>query len=321
MTRLLFILLISPLFLLAQSPEAPPLKEPAANCRCCNLSRVHPSYLKNLPPPKFRDKIGNASLEITTTSPEAQRWFNHGLNHLHGFWEFEAYRSFLEALKHDPNCAMAYWGICMSLPGKDNEALPERTAALQIALSLSENISKQEKLYIEMVKQLASSGTNSAIDVLQKITRTYPEDFNAMAWHGFWLRDGYWEDGSPKTGTEQGLSILREALKKKPDHTALNHYLIHLLEAGPDFEKARSSAKSLADTAPNSGHLVHMPGHIYYLAGEYEKACQAFLACRALETTYLKEESIPPYESHWLSNQLLHRLNRLSHPPYPRPPI
>jgi len=226
MQRLLLIILFSPFSLFAQSPPSAPLEEADKNCRCCNLSRVHPSYLKKLPPPKFREKIGNCSLKITTTSPEAQRWFNHGLNHLHGFWEFEAYRSFLEALKHDPNCAMAYWGICMSLPGNDNEALAERTAALEIALSFSEDISSHEQLYLDMIKKLISGGPAQATDALRKIVRVHPEDLNATAWLGFWLRDGYWEDGSAKSGTEEAITLLKEGLKKQPDHIALNHYLI-----------------------------------------------------------------------------------------------
>ena len=95
-------------------------------CRCCDLGRIYAPYLKKLPTPKKRDNIGNSHLKITTKSETAQEWFDQGLNLLHSFWEFEAYRCFLQAAKEDPDCAMAYWGICMSLPGKNAESTVER---------------------------------------------------------------------------------------------------------------------------------------------------------------------------------------------------
>lgn len=275
-------------------------------CRCCNLSRVHPEYLKHLPPPSFRKNIGKSHLKVTTSSPEAQRWFDQGLAHLHGFWEFEAYRSFLQALRHDPDCAMAYWGICMALPGKDNEAAAERKAALAIAQELSEKISPHEKAYLKLVGKLIQSGPTSALNELDEIISAHPDDYNAIAWRGLWANKGY-QSGKPKPETKKAIESLQAALKKAPDNVALNHYLIHILETGPDFEQARDAAKSLAKVATDSGHLTHMPGHIHYLAGEYEKACEAFLKCDQTETTYLKKEKIPDIDH----KNYLHNLHYL----------
>ncbi|MEJ6561082.1 MAG: hypothetical protein QNL77_02480 [Akkermansiaceae bacterium] len=118
--------------LLALSFTLSPLlaQEAAPACRCCVLNRVYAPYLKDLPPPPMREGIGNSSLKITTKSKAAQKWFNQGWNLLYAFWEFEAYRAFLQAVEADPDCAMAYWGIAMSLPGKNPEALIERKNAL-----------------------------------------------------------------------------------------------------------------------------------------------------------------------------------------------
>ena len=104
-----------------------------SNCRCCELDRVHAPYLRHLPPPKAEGQVGGSHFAVTTTSPEAQAWFDRGLNLLHCFWEFEAYRCFLRALEADPECAMAYWGVCMSLPGARPEASAERAEAFDRA--------------------------------------------------------------------------------------------------------------------------------------------------------------------------------------------
>ncbi|BDS08327.1 hypothetical protein NT6N_33670 [Oceaniferula spumae] len=276
-------------------------------CRCCELGRVYAPYLTKLPVPQRRDNIGNSHLKITTSSERAQQWFDQGLNLLHAFWEFEAYRCFLQAAKEDPDCAMAYWGICMSLPGKNIEASEERKAALVSAQKLAVKASDQEKLYIDMVAKLIRSGSSSAVPALEKITQQFPDDLDALAFRCLWLRDGYNGAGKPNRGTQEAITLLQAGLKKHPKHTGLNHYLIHVLEQGPDFEQARSAAIALPQTAPGAGHLVHMPGHIYYLAGEYEKACAAFRACHQVESAYLTKEEIPAVDN----NNYIHNLHYL----------
>lgn len=263
-----------------------------SNCRCCNLSRVHPAYLANLPSPVFRKNIGKCSLKITTSSPEAQKWFNQGLAHLHGFWEFEAYRCFLEALKHDPECAMAYWGICMALPGKEIEAASERAAALEQANKWAGKVTPHEKLYLKVINTLITRGSRAASYELLDVITAHPADTNALAWWAYWSQEGY-RNNRPLPSTTLAIKRIQEALKTHPDDIALNHYLIHILESGPDFEQGRAAANSLARVGGDSGHLTHMPGHIFYLAGEYQKTCQAFLKCQKVETSYLQKEKIP----------------------------
>ena len=291
----------------------PSMAQDKGTCRCCELGRIYAPYLKDLPPPKKRDNIGNSHLKITTSSPAAQQWFDQGLNLLHGFWEFEAYRCFLQAAKEDPECAMAYWGICMSLPGKNPESAQERATALakakEIAGAEDSKVSDHEKLYIETVETLIKSGSKAAISKLRMIIKNNPEDVDATAFLALWLRDGYTPAGKPKPGTREAEELLSKALKKHTGHTGLNHYYIHVLEQGPDFEKARQAATALPVTAPGAGHLIHMPGHIYYLAGEYEQACQAFRDCHKVESAYLKAENIPPIDN----NNYLHNLHFMAY--------
>ncbi|MGB1260527.1 MAG: tetratricopeptide repeat protein, partial [Akkermansiaceae bacterium] len=302
-------LLLASSLALATTLSAQGLTPNTGTCRCCNLGRIYAPYLKKLPPPQQRNDIGNSHIKITTTSKKAQQWFDQGLNLLHAFWEFEAYRCFLQAAKEDPECAMAYWGICMSLPGKLVESANERALALKTAKELSSKASDHEQLYIQMVEKLINNGSSAAATSLRTIVQKYPNDPEAKAWLALWLRAGYGTDGKPLAGTSEALKILRPALEKHPMHTGLNHYMIHVLEQGPDFEQARTAAIALPKAAPGAGHLVHMPGHIYYLAGEYEKACQAFRACHRVETNYLKSGKIPAIDN----NNYLHNLHFLTY--------
>ncbi|MDB4387185.1 hypothetical protein N9Z15_03170 [Akkermansiaceae bacterium] len=270
---------------------------PASPCRCCVLNRVYAPYLKELPPPPLREGVGNSSLKISTKSKDAQKWFNQGLSLLHAFWEFEAYRAFLQAAEADPDCAMAYWGIAMSLPGKNPESIVERKAALERALELSSKASKAEKFYIRALEALIDTGPKKAREVMRECVEQFPKDLEAAAFLSFWLRDGYDNEGQPKAGTKEGLEIIERSLKRHPKHAGLHHYRIHLMEPGPDFAGALESALLLPDLCPNAPHLVHIPGHIFYLQGDYHRAVQIFQLSRRVEETYIKGEKIPAVDS------------------------
>lgn len=206
---------------------------------------------------------------------------------------------------------MAYWGIGMALPGKDNEAGKERAAALEIALQLQSKVSPHERSYLSVLQKLIQSGPSLALPELQKIIQTYPNDTNAVAWFSLWSNKGY-QDELPSRDTNKAITAINMALRKSPHDIALNHYLIHILEAGPDFEQARQAADSLAKIATGSGHLTHMPGHIYYLAGEYDKACEAFLRCDTIEKKYLDEEKIPAIDHKNYIHNLLYLVQAAS---------
>lgn len=269
-----------------------PQEEP--RCRCCEIGRFYAPWLKDLPKPKMRQSLGNAELKITTNSKKAQAYFNQGLNCLHGFWEVEAYRYFLAAAEADPDCAMAYWGICMSLPGKLNEAINERTAAHNKALELSKDLPEHEKLYINTLTELLNSGSKSACKNLKIITEKFPNDLNAIGYLAYWSQNGYTSDGQPKSGTKNSIEILEKALAKNPEHVGIIHYYIHIMEPGADFLKAQPYLERLTSQGKDISHLLHMPGHIHYLTGDYQKASHAFLECYNTEISYFANEKLTP---------------------------
>lgn len=252
-----------------------------------------------LPPPPLMTGIGTSSLKITTKSEQTQKYFNQGLNLLHAFWDVEAYRAFREAARLDPNCAMAYWGIYNALGQNSQEMAEERTAALKKAVELAPTASDHEQFYIRAIQALADPGKGRAawISEMEALIDKYPQDAEAKLFLANSLSTpagSYLPDGRPREGKVYGQMILRNLLATHPDHAAVHHYWIHAVENSSRPEEALQSCEKLARLAPNSGHMLHMPGHIYYRMGMYEKARAAFLKSLEFDLKYMREQKIHP---------------------------
>src|SRR5437588_1951954 len=119
----------------------------------------------------------------------------------------------------------------------------------------------------------------------------YPDDLDATLLYALALNHGYSSDGEPHPGSLYGQSVLREILAQHPDNAAANHYWIHAVESShPDW--ALPSARRLGSLAPDSGHMVHMPGHIFYRVGDYERARQIFLDSMHVDRAYMDRQHV-----------------------------
>ena len=237
--------------------------------------------------PKPMTGIGNCNLSITSTNKEAQVWFNQGLNHLHGFWHLEAYRAFNEVIKLDSTCAMGYWGIAMCATGfGGNEQVWK--GAIEKAMSLKYKTSKVEQALISATFVLITKGIQEAQTPFRQLYKTFPNEPEAIAFAAIMLRQH--EDEYTQLEIKQ---LLEESLKKYPNHVGLLHYYIHVMELRPEFAKALPIAERLLKIAPNATHIAHMPGHLYYLAGDYTKAVATYKTTQAKELAYHKAEKIP----------------------------
>jgi tetratricopeptide (TPR) repeat protein len=250
----------------------------------------------DLPPPPLMQGIGDASMKITTNSVEAQAYFNQGLRLLHDFWDFESYRAFKEAARLDPNAAMAYWGefeaLKMRGPVKD-----DTRAALDKAKSLMDKASDHERYYIRAAEhELSDTPEDKAAyqHEMEALIDRYPDDQDAQALYALDRMHGYDAEGNPRPGELYSQALLRNLLAAHPDNAAANHYWIHAVEDSSRPELALHSADILASMAPNSGHMVHMPGHIYWRVGDYEKARQSFLDSMHVDEAYMTSEKIQP---------------------------
>lgn len=259
---------------------------------CADPHRILAANVRGLPPPPIREGIGDSALVITTSSPEAQAYFNNGLNLLHDFWEFEAYRAFLRATQLDPDCAMAYWGIVMCMPGGAPEFASERQHAMERLALLEPKVTPHEKAYIAALRRLVTDGTDVFANAMEAIYREWPDDIDAGAMAAYYLKSGYDEQGKRRPNQDGGIRLIEELLKKSPNHTGALHYAIHLYELGPEVELAIPLADRIAATAPAAGHIVHMPGHVRFFTGDYEGARAQFLKAYEVDAAYLKKEGV-----------------------------
>ena len=122
--------------------------------------------------------------------------------------------------------------------------------------------------------------------------KDYPDDTQARIFLSSAVRDGYTDDGEPKKGTQESIAILQEVLKTAPNDSAANHYWIHAVESGSHPELALNSSAVLASLAPASGHMVHMPGHIYYRVGDYAQAEHWFAQSTAVDEKYMRDQHV-----------------------------
>ncbi len=245
--------------------------------------------------------IGNSHLAITG-KPEAQVWFDQGLNLLHDFWDYESLKAFEQAVRVDPDCAMCYWGLYQALIFRSSDANAYADQALANAVRLKDRAGKAEQLYIEAAvagheaAKAAEPGARTddakEIAIWRQLVKEYPADLQAKIFLSGSVRDGYDEAGEPKKGTKEEIAILEEVLKTAPNDSAAHHYWIHAMEPSAHPEKALESATVLAGLAPASGHMVHMPGHIFYRVGDYGQAEHWFAASTAVDEHYMLAQHV-----------------------------
>ena len=248
-----------------------------------------------LPVPIKMTGIGNSHIAIKAT-PEAQAWFDQGLSLLHDFWDYESAKAFEQAVRVDPNCAMCYWGLVQAVSMHGDDAVkPYINQAMDQAERLKSHASATDKLYIDAAKaDLAPSdrGKSPAIPILRKLVKKAPHDIEARIFLAEAVGDGYDDKGEPKPGQKERIAILEGVLREAPNDSAANHYWIHAMEPSNHPERAINSAALLASLAPTSGHMVHMPGHIYYRVGDYAQAEHWFAASTTADETYLREQHV-----------------------------
>lgn len=248
--------------------------------------------------------------KVTTSSPEARQYFDQGLRFIYGFNHDEATRSFKEAARLDPNCAMAYWGIAFTLgPNYNLPTDPDRAKAAyeatQKAVTLAPQVSEKERAYIEAIAKryvADPQADRKALDVafadaMREVAKRYPDDLDAVTLFAESMMnvrpwDLWTADGDPQPGTEEIVSALESVLKRNPDHLGAAHYYIHAVEASRQPERAERYADRLGKVAPGAGHLVHMPSHIYMRVGRYKDANVSNARAAKVDEDYLETHNV-----------------------------
>ncbi|MDQ2919461.1 MAG: hypothetical protein M3R10_06250 [Verrucomicrobiota bacterium] len=248
------------------------------------------SQLRAEPEP-LRNDLGNYTRKITTRNPKAQHYFNQGLAFLHGFNHASAIRSFQEAAKADPNCAMAHFGIALAAgphinyplvpPPMAELAWKELTLAQQHADKASpverDLIDALSKRYANPQPEDRSALDRAYADAMREVWKKYPKDQDVGAFFAESMMDlspwNQWtNDGQPNPGTEEIVATLETVMKMNPNHPFANHLYIHAIEASPHPEKAMTAANRLRTLQPGLAHNVHMPSRIDIRTGNWQKA-------------------------------------------------
>jgi tetratricopeptide (TPR) repeat protein len=265
--------------------------------------------------------LGDYSRKITTSSEEAQRWFDRGLNWCFGFNHDEAIACFKRALEADPNCAMAWWGIAHASGCNYNkpwEAFDEEDANSSVAAAFEAT---------ERAERLAASATPVEQALIDALTARYPqatpgEDMDAWndayaeamrkvhtahggdldvasffaealmnrtPWALWDLKTGKVAEGAD---TAEAARVLEAAMARQDGdrHPGLLHMYIHLMEMSPHPERALKAGDNLRDLVPDAGHLQHMPTHIDVLCGHYATVVASNTAGIIADRKFLERE-------------------------------
>lgn len=260
----------------------------------------------------FMGNTGNVHFPITTGSREVQGFFDQGVGQLHGFWYFEAERSFRHIAAMDPDCAMAYWGMAMANVNNRRRA----EGFVREAVRRKEAVSERERLWIESLEHfyLGDEKDNKKrsrrrIRDLEEIIHQYPDDIEAKAFLAVAI---YQNRRYHPIGSYQAVdALIQQVLDAQPMHPA-HHYRIHLW----DYEKSKRALASAAlcgQSAPGIAHMWHMPGHIFSRLHRYaEAAWQQEASARVDHARMMRDRVLPDqihnfaHNNEWLIRNLNH---------------
>ncbi|MFZ0801041.1 MAG: hypothetical protein WBQ09_03350 [Terriglobales bacterium] len=273
---------------------------------CLSASAQNDHAVHAARPVTLMTGVGNAHHPVSSKNPEAQKFFDQGLRFIYAFNHDEAARSFQKAADLDPKLAIAYWGIAEAVgPNYNDPASDDRFKhaheEIQKAMDLSAGASPSERAYMQAMalrfpadpKADRRKAAEEYHDAMREVMKKYPDDLDAatlFAESGMTLHPwGLWHvDGSPEAGTEEIVATLESVIRRDPNHLGAIHYYIHAVEASPNPERALAGANKLASLAPNAGHIVHMPAHVYIRTGDYEAAVKTNEEAAAVDRAYLK---------------------------------
>lgn len=264
-------------------------------------------YTQNTPAPLL-EGMDMLHYPVTTSSAEAQKYFDQGLLLSYAFNHAEAARSFYQATRLDSTCAMCYWGFAFVLgpnynAGMEADHYARAYDAIQKAVTLSDHVTPKEKVligamalrYTPEAPDDRRSLDSAYMEAMKQAHLQFPDDVDIAALYAESLMDMHpWDlwnkDGTPKPWTPEIIKAIEVTIHTNPNHPGGHHYFIHALEASPYPEKALASAKVFDDgLVAHAGHLVHMPSHIYINTGDYHLGSLANINALKQDSMYVTQ--------------------------------
>jgi len=259
--------------------------------------------------PRIFEGMGPHARRVTTTSAEAQAYFDQGLAWAYSFNHDEAVRSFTRAAELDPRCAMAWWGVSYAQGPNYNDAAMSRQrseaawAALEKARAEIDDESAIERALVEALAHRYASPPapkdRAALDAafakaMAEVYSRFPGDADVgtlfaesmMVQHPWKL---YGCDKKPaRDETNTIVAVLEKALAAEPTHPGANHLYIHAVETSGELDRGIAAADRLSGLVPGSGHMEHMPSHIYVQVGMWERSIEQNVKATKRDAAYRK---------------------------------
>jgi len=257
--------------------------------------------------------MGRVRFPVTTSVQEAQLFFTQGVAQLHGFWHFEAERSFRQAAMLDPDCAMAYWGMAVA-----NRGTAERAKGfIAEAKKRRDKAGKREQLWIDSevnywadTKKAKKDRRRKMVRDLEAIIYEHPDDIEAKAFLAVWI----WQsarEGLPIHSHGAVTALIEDVLDVEPMHPC-HHFRIHLWD-NEKPARALASAARCGQGSPGIAHMWHMPGHIYSKLKRYHDSAWQQEASARVDHAHMMRDRVLPDQIHnfahnneWLTRNLNH---------------
>ncbi len=258
--------------------------------------------------------LGDFGRKIATESSEAQEYFDQGMTWMYSFNHDEAIRCFREAAKLDPHCPMPWWGISLASGPQYNHPVltEERTNtawnAMQKALSLIDNANGVERALIQALQhrnaetevedEQRGEMNQAYADAMKQVWEKYPKDVDVGTLYAESMMvcrpwQLYSLDGEPAEDTPHILEVLDQVIALAPNHPGALHYYIHSIEPSVDPTKGLFAADRLSNLIPDSGHMVHMPSHIYVQTGHWNRAIEQNEIAMLADDAYIRRVANP----------------------------
>jgi len=276
----------------APAKEAVPAEEEKEEVP--TVDKVISERLKDLPNPSPVPIPKGIMMAVTTSDPAAQKHVLDGLANLHGGWDFEAYRHFCAALKLDPDCLMAHWGVVVALINPEPDLVDERTAALRRMISLVDaNVGTElEQSYAYGISMFFNKGAKAAADAFRKVSEKFPNDPQLKLLMAAFGRSGYDDQGKPNPDQEKSEALLDEMLTRDPDHPLYLYSYLTIRAEAPDLRGDLARAQRLCQLAPGYPPFLHLLGHYELRTGNATRAAEAFARAAELYRGWMKENKL-----------------------------
>lgn len=274
----------------AQEPEE------QAPAKLPGIAECIPEPVSKLGPPAIFPFQNGLVTAISAANQKAQIHTLQGLNHLHGGWEFEAMRHFAVALREDPRCLMAHWGMVIAMLAPSPETQTQRLATSTRMLELiNEGTGTElERGYAYGLIKYIDEGPTGAAVAFRKVAKKYPGELQAEIFAALFGRNGYDDSGAARPDQAAAEDRLEKLIGREPDSALPIHALLLIRAEAPDVKPSLELARNLCQMVPNYAPYYHVLGHYEWRCGEHTKAAAAFGRAASLHLAWMRENSATP---------------------------